>query len=48
MCRFWQFGELVEILIDDFLPTRNNCLVYAKCQNENEFWISFLEKAYSK
>jgi hypothetical protein len=36
--RFWRFGEWVEVVIDDLLPTINNRLVYMHSKPENEFW----------
>uniref|UniRef100_H3AP62 Calpain catalytic domain-containing protein n=1 Tax=Latimeria chalumnae TaxID=7897 RepID=H3AP62_LATCH len=46
--RFWQFGNWVEVLVDDYLPTRNRGLIYARSENTNEFWPSLLEKAFAK
>lgn len=42
------------VIIDDRLPcrkvTRNQIpkLIYARCKNENEFWVPLIEKAYAK
>ncbi|XP_067824026.1 calpain-A-like [Heptranchias perlo] len=46
--RFWQFGNWVEILVDDYLPTRNGQLIYARSEAGNEFWPSLFEKAFAK
>ncbi|XP_032902102.1 calpain-A-like isoform X1 [Amblyraja radiata] len=46
--RFWQFGKWVEILVDDYLPTRIGQLIYAKSEASNEFWPSLFEKAFAK
>jgi len=46
--KFWRFGKWVDVFIDDRLPTRNKKLIYASCNDSNEFWVSLIEKAYAK
>lgn len=40
--RFWFFGEWVEVVIDDLLPTVNNKLIFTRSSFKNEFWSSLL------
>ncbi|XP_018431157.1 PREDICTED: calpain-1 catalytic subunit-like, partial [Nanorana parkeri] len=43
-----RFGEWVDVVIDDVLPTKDNRLMYAKSSTPGEMWSSLLEKAYAK
>jgi len=46
--RFWRFGKWVDVIVDDLLPTINGGLCFGKSSDPNEFWLSLMEKAYSK
>ncbi|KAM6082737.1 LOW QUALITY PROTEIN: calpain-13 [Chlamydotis macqueenii] len=46
--RFWQYGDWVDVVIDDRLPFLNGRYLSVQPRTSNEFWPSLLEKAYAK
>ncbi|XP_030071996.1 calpain-10 [Microcaecilia unicolor] len=47
-CRIWQFGQWLEITVDDYLPCIGGRLCFSRCQSQDVFWLPLLEKAYAK
>ena len=51
-CRFWRFGEWMDVYIDDTLPVQNESDIWgaksAPQGNKWEMWVSLMEKAFAK
>ena len=51
-CRFWRFGQWVDVYCDDYLPVtargKRFSLWGARSTDKSEMWVSLIEKAFAR
>ena len=46
--RFFKHGQWKSVFVDDYLPLNEGQQIFSRCKDENEVWVSLMEKAYAK
>ena len=41
--QFWRFGNWLEVLVDDLIPTRDGVPIFTYSKDKDEFWGALLE-----
>ena len=51
-CRFWKFGQWVDVYCDDYLPVKAWGGGFkpwgARSTDKDEMWVSLIEKAFAR
>ena len=46
--KLWRFGEWVEVVVDDLLPSAAGSALATAARDTAHFWPDLIEKAYAK
>ena len=41
---FWKWGKWIEVIVDDNLPFFGDLPAFSRCRNNQEYWVSLIEK----